>query len=63
MSLSEKMPVLQCLVVDDQSTASEVLCHYKERTKGLQLAAHKSDGLAAFDFLQAHPDKKYHPYR
>lgn len=58
MSLSEKKPVFQWLVVDDQPTASEVLFHYKERTKGLQLPAYISDGLAAFDFLQAHPGKK-----
>lgn len=56
MLLSERFPILHCLVVDDQPDSSEVLCRYIERTKGLQLAASLSDGLAALDYLQAHPE-------
>lgn len=50
------MSILKCLVVDDQPDSGEILCRYIERTNDLQLATSLSDGLAAFDYLQTHPD-------
>ncbi|MEQ9443897.1 MAG: response regulator [Cyclobacteriaceae bacterium] len=47
---------IQCLIVDDQDASSRILSQYVDRTEGLQVSSTMSGGLAAFDYLQAHPE-------
>lgn len=48
--------LLQCLVVDDQPSSCRVVSQYISRTDGLQFSSSVSDGMQAFDYLQAHPE-------
>ncbi len=53
---TKELSVLHCLIVDDQPACADILGRYIERTSGLQLAATTSDGIEAFDYLQAHSE-------
>lgn len=53
---SNPLPLLNCLVVDDQPSSCRVLSQYISRTEGLHLSSTVSDGLPAFDYLQTHPE-------
>ena len=53
--MTEPLPSLTCLIVDDNEMNRLTLAHYVDMTPGLCLAAALPDGLAALTYLQTHP--------
>ncbi len=49
------MKTLQCLIIEDEPLAAEILEDYIRDTPGLELAGLCRDALFAMDFLQQHP--------